>query len=105
MPSEKKKEVHAIYIDISKVFDSIQHWYIEEVLKYYKINPKLIAAIMNLLENRRARLKINSQVTEWFKVTQGTPQGDPISPLLFLMCINPIIEHINQKGKGYKLNK
>ena len=60
---------------------------------------------MNLLENRRARLKINSQVTEWFKVTQETPQGDLISPLLFLMCINPIIEHINQKGKGYKLNK
>ena len=101
----KKKEVHAIYIDISKVFDFIQHWHIEEVLKYYKINPKLIAAIMNLLENRRARLKINSQVTEWFKVTQGTLQGDPISPLLFLMCINPIIEYINQKGKGYKLNK
>ena len=102
---QKKKEVHAIYIDISKVFDSIQHWHIEEVLKYYKINPKLIAAIMNLLENRRARLKINSQVTEWFKVTQGTPQGDSISPLLFLMCINPIIKYINQKGKGYKLNK
>ena len=37
----KKKGVHAIYIDISKVFDSIQHWHIEEVLKYYKINPKL----------------------------------------------------------------
>ena len=60
---------------------------------------------MNLLENRKARLKINSQVSNWFKVTQGTPQGDPISPLLFLLCINPIIEHINQKGKGYKLNK
>ena len=70
---QKKKEVHAIYINISKAFNSIQHWHIEEVLKYYKINPKLIAAIMNLLENRRARLKINSQVTEWFKVTQGTP--------------------------------
>ena len=72
----KKKEVHTIYIDISKAFDSIQHWHIEEVLKYYKINPKLIAAIMNLLKNRRARLKINSQVTKWFKVTQETPQGD-----------------------------
>ena len=57
---QKKKEVHAIYIDINKAFDSIQHWHIEEVLKYYKINPKLIVAIMNLLENRRARLKINS---------------------------------------------
>ena len=97
--------MHAIYIDISKAFNSIQHWHIEEVLKYYKINPKLIAAIMNFLENRRARLKINSQVIEWFKVTQGTPQGDSISPLLFLMCINPIIEYINQKREGYKLNK
>ena len=44
--------MHAIYIDISKAFDSIQHWHIEEVLKYYKINPKLIAAIMNLLKKK-----------------------------------------------------
>ena len=61
MPSKKKKEVHAIYIDISKAFDSIQHWHIEEVLKYYKIDPMLI---MNLLENRRVRLKINSQIID-----------------------------------------
>ena len=33
------------------------------------------------------------------------PQGDLISLLLFLMCINPIIEYINQKGERYKLNK
>ena len=69
----KKKEIHAIYIDISKAFNFIQHWHIEEVLKYYKIDPKLITAIMNLLENRRARLKINSQIIDWFKVTQETP--------------------------------
>ena len=36
----------------------------EELVKYYKINPKLIAAIINLLKNRRARLKINSQIIE-----------------------------------------
>lgn len=31
----KKKEIHAIYIDISKAFNFIQYWHIEEVLKYY----------------------------------------------------------------------
>ncbi len=102
---KKGKELHAMYVDISKAFDSVQHWHIEEVLRYYKVDIILITAIMNLLKNRKARLKINSQVTEWFEVTQGTPQGDPISPLLFLICINPIIEYINQKDKGYKLSK
>ena len=68
----KKKEIHTIYIDISKAFNSIQHWHIEEVLKYYKIDPMLITVIINLLKNRKARLKINSQITDWFKVTQET---------------------------------
>ena len=59
----RKKEVHIVYVDISKAFDSIQYWHIEKVRRYYRIDSILITAVMNLLENRKARLKINSQVT------------------------------------------
>ena len=42
----RKKEIHVAYIDISKAFDSIQHWHIEEVLRYYRIDPTLITVVI-----------------------------------------------------------
>jgi hypothetical protein len=97
------KELHACYIDLQKAFDSVQYWHIDKALKYYKVDPKLRAAIANIYKNRTARVKINKQITPSFQVNQGTAQGDPLSPLLFIICLNPLIEKLNNTNWGYKM--
>ena len=102
---KRKKEIHAVYLDIKKAFDSVQWWQIIEALEHYNVDKKYISAIQQIYSNRRAKIKVNRRVTDWIDINQGTAQGDPLSPLLFIISINPLLEWIHEKERGYKLEE
>lgn len=78
-----KRKTAAVSIDIKKAFDSV--WTKGLLYKLHKKNTPtyLIHIIKAYLENRKLRVKINNTFSECFTPMQGTPQGSPLSPLLF----------------------
>ena len=57
------------------------------------------AIIVNLLDDwatkRRTRLRVNGELSPEYSMLAGTPQGDPLSCLLFNLYIEPLIRYIN----------
>ena len=99
------KSLHAAMLDYSKAFDSIEHDHLDTVLSsdYYGIPEELGNAVKNTYRNRKTSLILPQGKTEQFDVGKGVPQGDPLSPILFIIAINPLLQRL-EKEEGAKVH-
>ena len=80
----------AIFVDLSKAFDTLGHTQIIENLSSYGIRDSQRELFVNYLFNRKQAVRFDQEISEYQNVTCGVPQGSIIGPLLFLLTFNGI---------------
>ena len=73
-----------------KVFDSVPHDILCNKLKNLPINPYIINWIVNFLECRHQRVKVDGIRTEYVSINRGVPQRTVLGSLLFSVMMNDI---------------
>ena len=67
---DKGKYVGAVFMDLSKAFDSINH----DLLEVYKISYNVLLFIFSYLKNRSQRVSINRSFSIWEEIIARIPQ-------------------------------
>lgn len=93
------------FFDFNKAFDSISHNSISRTLAHVGIHPDVITLVINLLKDTRNKVKVNNTLTGEVEIRRGTKQGDPISPTIFALVIEPLLQSIinDNSIKGIRL--
>lgn len=99
MPRACDHRVFAAFLDITKAYDSVPHIKIIECLRKAGVKEPLIHVVLDLLTNRTTIIYGHT-----IKIGRGVPQGDPLSPLLFILIMQPLSDALAQyQGGGITL--
>lgn len=86
----KNKPSLFIKVDISKAFDTVNWVYLLETLQNFGFGQRWRNWIANLLANSSSRILLNGNPGEHIFHARGLRQGDSLSPMLFIITMEPL---------------
>ena len=83
--------VSMLSLDLGGAFDNVSHERLLHIMRVVGFPPWIIHAINCFLNGRRTRIAFSGFESDWINTSSGTPQGSPLSPILFLFFISELL--------------
>jgi hypothetical protein len=90
-------ETAALFIDIKKAFDSVDHMILLGKLQKIGFRGNIYKLFESYLCNRKQYVDLDGYLSEHKSILLGVPQGSVLGPILFLIYFNSLLQ---QKFKG-----
>uniref|UniRef100_A0A3B3W1G7 Reverse transcriptase domain-containing protein n=1 Tax=Poecilia latipinna TaxID=48699 RepID=A0A3B3W1G7_9TELE len=100
----QKETLAVVFIDLARAFDSVSHKLIREVLARRKVDSGICDLISDAYSQTSSRVVTKRGRTRAIQLKVGVKQGDPMSPLLFNLCLDPLLTFLDLRGSGYTLS-
>jgi hypothetical protein len=88
----KKRNVFALFVDLSNAFDSVCHDLLWNKLSSFGLSSKFISLIKQLYRKARAKVRTPLGESDYCDIGRGVLQGESLSAKLFTVFLEDIIE-------------
>lgn len=92
--------VFVLFVDASKAFDRLCHIELFKILCEREMCPVYRRLLFNLYDDQRIRVRWDNCLSNMFEMRNGVRQGAVLSPNLFTLYIDGLLQLLKQSGVG-----
>lgn len=93
------------FIDFKKAYDTVNRKLLFNKLGNLGISSHFLNVLKSLYAQVECCVKLNGHMTDWFSVTSGLKQGCVLSPILFNIFINDLVDELKTLNVGIKIDE
>ena len=83
-----------VSLDQEKAFDRVNHSFLFRLLEHLGFGPSFIKWVHTLYTGANMRIILNGYLSGKIELKRGVRQGDPLSPLLYVLCVEVLASQI-----------
>jgi hypothetical protein len=96
----RKSGVYCALVDASKAFDRLRHDKLFDILLKRRVPPIIIRYLVDNYRRQEMQVKWGSMISRKFGVQNGVKQGGILSPILFNVYMDILLERLKDSGIG-----
>lgn len=98
---DKSTPIAITFIDLAKAFDTVNRKILLDKLYAYGIRGKANNLIKNYLNDRKQKVRIGQDNSDFKNIDTGVPHGTILGPLLFILYVNDLLTSIPENIVSY----
>lgn len=87
---QKNMRAAFVSLDQQKAFDRVNWGYLQQVLETFGFGPNFRKWVKILYTDIQSAVICNGHISEHFPLSRGVRQGCPLSPLLYILALEPL---------------
>ena len=96
---DRKQQLHVMLIDMRRAFDSVAHTFIHACLKHVNFCEWFCKLVTSLLYQVLVIPVLAVLTRHRVSIKRGVKQGCPLSPLLFIICIDFLLHSLDKLSR------
>ena len=98
--NHKGSNVYGLVLDATKAFDRINYCKLFNILLERNICPLICRLLLNMYTNQKLRVRWGTTYSNEFNVSNGVKQGGVISPILFCVYMDKLLNELKLSHVG-----